>query len=114
MLITLSTVNSFLIYFIENLTHSFNATQMEFYSYESNHLKCYGKVDIPQFLRIYIEKNKATLNVTDINEVQYNTKDINTQQYGIYKCIIAAGQITFEKTIFLKNKGNYIYSLYKL
>ncbi len=101
------TVKFLLQFLIENLTHSFNTTKKEFYSSESIQLKCYGKVDIPKFLRISIEKKNVTLNDTDNNEVQYNTNNTNSQQYGIYKCIIAAGRITFEETIFLRNKGNF-------
>ncbi len=84
---------------------------MDFYLSESNHLTCYGNVDIPQFLSISMEKNNVTLNITNSNEVQYNTND-NSEQFGVYKCVIAAGEITFEKTIFLRNKGKYCLNSY--
>ncbi len=69
-------------------------------------------MDIPQFLRISIEKNNVTLNVTDSNEVQFSTAELNTQQYGLYKCIIATGKNTFEKTMYLQNKGKAVVFIY--
>ncbi len=79
---------------------------MDFYLSESNQLTCYGNVDIPQFLRISIEKNNVTLNVTDSNKVQLNTKKLlKISQFGMYKCVIFAEDISFEKTILLRNKG---------
>ena len=93
--------------FTENISHSFSAEKVQYYTTENVTLTCIGTIDVPDFTRIYIEKVNVTLNASEKNRVQFTTSSHKNRdlQYGIYNCIINAEGLEFTKTLFLRNKG---------
>ena len=96
-----------ILFIAENMSHSFNARKLHYYTTESVILTCTGTVDFPDFTRISIRKANVTLNSTERNSIKFNTNSHNSKdhQYGIYHCVMDASGMEFTKSVFLKNKG---------
>ena len=62
--------------FAENISHSFSAEKVQYYTMENVILTCIGTIDVPDFTRIYIEKVNVTLYTSEKNTVQFITSNL--------------------------------------
>ena len=103
-----------MLFIAENISHSFNAGKLHYYTTESVTLTCTGTIELPDFTRISIRKDNVTFNSTEQNRIEFNTNSHNIKyhQYGIYHCVMDASGMEFTKSVFLKNKGKLVYNLF--
>ena len=109
--ILLSTCDVHFINFI-GLTFDLDSDKESAHRDDGATLTCMASIRFPPFSMILFIKDGETVATSTSGQLQIDTKSVNANPFGLYICQLNASGVTFNRTIFIKERGNYIVAIY--
>ena len=87
------------------LSFSFDTDKPSITQEETATITCSASIKYPPLTTISLVKDGVQLAMTSEEVLHFNTKDVNVNLFGGYRCIMDASGVVLQREILLKEKG---------
>ena len=87
------------------LSYSFDTDKPSITQEETATITCSASIKYPPLTTISLVKDGVQLAMTSEEVLHFNTKDVNVNLFGGYRCIMDASGVVLQREILLKEKG---------